>query len=76
MLAYHLCLSAVSAEEKLSGWNSALIGVGLLFFFTGLSFTITVGIVLGLRIKKCGGRFVFAITVYIVCLHLCTLLFL
>ena len=52
------CLFTVSAEEKLNGWNSALIGVGLVFFFTGLSFAITVGVILGLKIKKCGGMHV------------------
>ena len=41
----------------MSGSNSALIGVGVAFLFTGLSFAITVGVMLGLKIKKCGGRF-------------------
>ena len=41
----------------MGGSNIALTGVGVAFLFTGLSFAITVGVMLRLKIKKCGGRF-------------------
>ena len=52
-------LYSVSDEVSLSGLDIVLIVIGVIFLIIGLVAAITVGVLLGMKIKKCCGRFVY-----------------
>ena len=48
-------LYSVSDEVSLSGLDIVLIVIGVIFLIIGLVAAITVGVLLGMKIKKCCG---------------------